>query len=117
MINSQRPSALIVLEDKCPDCSDLAGIMSHGSNPIFSLDVGSFESGSRAFKMYPSPEDMSEFFIDVLGYFKWRAFNLVVDSGDGNLKIMLLILVCINTIHVNRLPKHRMQINKYYNVA
>lgn len=83
MINSQRPSALIVLEDKCPDCSDLAGIMSHGSNPIFSLDVGSFESGSRAFKMYPSAEDMSEFFIDVLNYFKWRAFNLVVDSGDA----------------------------------
>ncbi|XP_072033596.1 glutamate receptor 2-like isoform X5 [Amphiura filiformis] len=83
MINAQRPSALIVLGDKCPDCEDLSGVISHGSNPVFGVDVGSFESGSKAFKMYPAPEDMSNFFIDILHYFKWRAFTLLVDSGDA----------------------------------
>ena len=83
MINAERPSALIILDNKCPDCDDLAGVLSHGSNPIFSVDVGAYEGGSKAFKMYPSPEDMSEFYIDVLNYFKWRAFTLLIDSGSG----------------------------------
>ncbi len=83
MINADRPSALIVLDDKCPDCGDLPGLISHGSNPVFSVDVGSYGSGSKSFKMYPSPEDMSDFFIDILNYFKWRAFTLLLDDGEG----------------------------------
>ncbi|XP_072038078.1 glutamate receptor 2-like [Amphiura filiformis] len=90
-ISSERMSAFILPEDKCPQCDDIAGISSHASNPIFSLDHGSFESGSIAFKMHPSPEDMNAFYIDIMHYFNWLNFVLVYDDDKAyeNLEGML----------------------------
>lgn len=83
LISSERPSAMILPEDKCPECEDIAGIASHASNPVFSLDHGSYDSGSVAFKMHPSPEDTNAFFVDILKYFEWRNFIIIHDGGNA----------------------------------
>ncbi|XP_038068072.1 glutamate receptor 1-like [Patiria miniata] len=83
LISGERPSAMILPEDKCPDCEDIAGIASHASNPVFSLDHGSYDSGSLAFKMHPSPEDTNNLFVDILEYFEWRNFIIVHDGGNA----------------------------------
>ena len=74
---------MIIPVDKCPECEDIAGIASHASNPIFALDHGSYDSGSVAFKMHPSPEDTNTMFVDILNYFAWRNFIIVHDGNNG----------------------------------
>ena len=91
-ISSERMSAFILPEDKCLECDDIAGISSHASNPIFSLDHGSFQSGSIAFKMHPSPEDMNAFFIDILHYFNWLNFVLVYDDDKGETACRVILI-------------------------
>lgn len=58
-------------------------MVSHGSNPVFSIDQGNYGSGSKAFKLYPTPEDMTEFYIDVMSYFAWRSFIMLYDDESG----------------------------------
>ncbi len=83
LISGEIPSAMILSEDKCPECEDIAGIASHASNPVFAVDHGSYDSGSLAFKMHPSPEDTNSFFVDILTYFQWRNFIIIHDGGNA----------------------------------
>lgn len=76
-------SAVIVTRDKCPESDDIAGVASHATNPILAVDLESYGSGSRAFKMYPSADDLNNFFIEVLSYFNWRNFMLLYDDPTG----------------------------------
>ncbi|XP_033110440.1 glutamate receptor 1-like isoform X2 [Anneissia japonica] len=82
MVRERRLSAMIVPEDICKTCRDVAGVASHASMPIFGLDQGSLNSGSLAFKMYPAPEDMGVFLIEILDYFKWRDFIVMYDYEE-----------------------------------
>ncbi|XP_072167155.1 glutamate receptor 1-like [Diadema setosum] len=82
-IATEQISALILPRDRCEDSDDIAAVVSHGSNPIVSIDQGNLGSGSTAFKMYPTPEDMTEFYIDVLTYFAWRSFILLYDDASA----------------------------------
>ncbi|XP_033110277.1 glutamate receptor 3-like [Anneissia japonica] len=82
MVQTERVSALILPEDVCPMCGDIAAMASHATSPVFSLDPGSLRSGSVAFKMYPSPSDISEFFLDMLIYFNWRNFMIIYDTDQ-----------------------------------
>lgn len=84
-------SAVIVTRDKCPESDDIAGVASHATNPIMSVDLESYGAGSRAFKMYPSADDLNNFFIDVLSYFNWRNFMLLYDdpTAYSNLQGMI----------------------------
>lgn len=76
-------SALVLPRDRCTESDDIAGVVSHATNPVFSIDQGNYGSGSIAFKMQPSPEDMTNFFIDILSYFNWRNFTLLYDDGGA----------------------------------
>ncbi|XP_022105896.1 glutamate receptor 1-like [Acanthaster planci] len=91
LISAERPSAMILPEDKCSECEDIAGIASHASNPIFALDHGSYDSGSIAFKMHPSPEDTNSMFVDILKYFTWRNF-IIVHDGNNALEFLQEVL-------------------------
>ncbi|XP_030832167.1 glutamate receptor 3 [Strongylocentrotus purpuratus] len=82
-IATEQISALILPADRCPDHDDIAGVVSHGSNPVFSIDQGNYGSGSKAFKLYPTPEDMTEFYIDVMSYFAWRSFIMLYDDESA----------------------------------
>ncbi|XP_071965173.1 glutamate receptor 3-like isoform X2 [Antedon mediterranea] len=82
MVRERRLTAMIVPEDICKTCRDVAGVASHASMPIFGLDQGSLNSGSVAFKMYPSPEDVGQFLIEILDYFKWRDFIVIYDYEE-----------------------------------
>ena len=98
LISGEIPSAMILSEDKCPECEDIAGIASHASNPVFSVDHGSYDSGSLAFKMHPSPEDTNSFFVDILTYFQWRNFIIIHDGGNG--KFFLMYFRFDNLVHL-----------------
>lgn len=84
-------SAVLVTRDKCPESDDIAGVASHATNPIIAIDMEAYGDGSRAFKMYPSAEDLNNFFIDVLTYFNWRNYMLLYDDpvAYNNLRGMI----------------------------
>ncbi|XP_071965769.1 glutamate receptor 1-like [Antedon mediterranea] len=82
-IRTNRPTYLIVLEDVCPGCSDLASYVSKTTEgPIISIDPGQVGTGSRALKMYPPQSDMINFYMDILKYYKWRKWTFVYDHGE-----------------------------------
>lgn len=76
-------SALVLPKDRCTASDDIAGVLSHATNPVFAIDPGNLGSGSTAFKMQPSPEDMTSFYIDILSYYSWMNFTLLYDDGGG----------------------------------
>nr|XP_054756110.1 glutamate receptor 3-like [Lytechinus pictus] len=82
-VASSQVSALVLPRDQCTASDDIAGVISHATNPVFSIDQGNLGSGSQAFKMQPSPEDMTSFFIDILSYYNWRNFTLLYDDGGA----------------------------------
>ncbi|XP_071964150.1 glutamate receptor 4-like [Antedon mediterranea] len=77
-IKNNRPSALLVSEDICTHCLDIAATLVEGSTPIFSMDHGSL--GSHVFNMHPSPEDMNELFFDVISHYKWKELLVLFDT-------------------------------------
>ncbi|XP_033110288.1 glutamate receptor 2-like [Anneissia japonica] len=82
-IKEDRPTYLIVPEDVCPGCSDIASYISKATEgPIMSIDPGQTGTGSRAFKMYPMADDMNDFYMDVLKYYKWRKWTVIYDHGE-----------------------------------
>ncbi|XP_071489708.1 glutamate receptor 3-like [Diadema antillarum] len=82
-VATSQVSALIMPRDRCSESDDIAGVLSHATNPVFSIDQGNYGSGSIAFKMHPSPEDMTHFYIDILTYFNWMNFTLLYDDGGA----------------------------------
>ncbi|XP_071965770.1 glutamate receptor 3-like [Antedon mediterranea] len=98
-IQQEVPSTLIITEDVCGD--DVGTFISYGlPGPVFTVDPGQFGSGSRAIKMYPIPEDMSIFLLDMLDYFKWRKWTIVYEDSQYNTFSDILVAASANKFNV-----------------
>lgn len=74
--------ALIVPNDICVQCRNIGGIAGDAVNPVMTTDL-SYDSS--AFKMYPSKDDLTDLFISLVNYTKWRDFIIIYDYGGGEL--------------------------------
>ncbi|PIK37299.1 putative glutamate receptor 1 [Apostichopus japonicus] len=72
--------ALVVPNDICDECRNIGGIAGDAVNPVLTTDL-SYDS--NAIKLYPSKEDLTELFISLVNYTKWRDFIIIYDHGAG----------------------------------
>ena len=74
-------NGLIVPSDVCPDCSGHTGrIIGNAFSPVFALDQA---SGSKAFKMLPTDEELVELWVSVINHYKWQDFIFIYDGDSG----------------------------------
>ena len=77
---SARINGLMIPNDLCVNCRSVGGMVSDAVSPTIALDQA---QGSKAIKLLPTTDDISDLLVGLINYTKWYDFIVLYDQDSG----------------------------------
>ncbi|XP_071794215.1 glutamate receptor 1-like [Asterias amurensis] len=79
-VASARINGLMIPNDLCVNCRSVGGMVSDAVSPTIALDQA---QGSKAIKLLPTTDDISDLLVGLINYTKWYDFIVLYDQDSG----------------------------------